>query len=107
MAQRSLCRMSKINQLLDIMALLRTPEKGCPWDLEQTFETIAPYAIEEAYEVQDAINQKDTEALKNELGDLLLQVVFHSQIAKELKLFEFDDVVNAISTKMKHHYKHR
>ena len=71
-----------MNRLLDIMRALRDPETGCPWDKEQTFSSIAPYTIEEAYEVADAIEQKDYEELKKELGDLLLQVVYHSQIAE-------------------------
>ena len=74
---------SPIEELLDIMAKLRNPAGGCPWDLEQTFTTIAPYTIEEAYEVADAITQDNMTALREELGDLLLQVVFHSQMAKE------------------------
>ncbi len=89
-----------IERLLEIMARLRDPERGCVWDLEQTFETIAPYTIEEAYEVEDAIRRRDLDALRDELGDLLLQVVFHAQMASERGAFAFDDVVSAISDKL-------
>ncbi len=82
--------------LLTIMARLRDPAGGCPWDLEQDFASIAPYTIEEAYEVADAIEQEDMPALKDELGDLLLQVVFHAQMAREEGRFDFADVVEAI-----------
>ena len=82
------------------MASLRDPESGCPWDLEQDFASIAPYTVEEAYEVADAIASEDFEALRDELGDLLLQVVFHAQMAKEAGFFDFDDVAGAISDKM-------
>lgn len=92
--------------LLDIMAALRDPQTGCPWDIEQTFETISPYTIEEAYEVDDAIRQGDMAALKSELGDLLLQVVFHAQIAGELGLFDFADIAHAISAKMVKRHPH-
>jgi ATP diphosphatase len=95
-----------IGRLLDIMAELRTPETGCPWDLEQTFETIAPYTIEEAYEVADAITRRDLEDLKDELGDLLLQVVFHARLAEEQKSFSFGDVVEAITNKMIRRHPH-
>ena len=88
------------------MKALRTPETGCPWDLEQTFETIAPYTIEEAYEVADAIEQDDMAELKNELGDLLFQVVFHSQLSSEQSLFDFNDVAEAISEKMIRRHPH-
>ena len=88
-----------IDNLLQIMSQLRHPEDGCPWDVEQSFESIAPYTIEEAYEVQEAITNGDYENLKEELGDLLLQVVFHSQIAKEAKLFAFDEVIDSICKK--------
>ena len=84
--------MTQINQLLEIMAKLRNPNGGCPWDLEQNFATIAPYTIEEAYEVADAIAKGDMDELKAELGDLLLQVVFHAQMASEENRFTFDDV---------------
>ena len=78
------------------MAALRDPQNGCPWDREQTFATIAPYTLEEAYEVADAIDSEDMEALKGELGDLLFQVVFHAQMAKEQGAFDFDEVAQAI-----------
>jgi len=93
-------RKSDIAALLDIMARLRNPDGGCPWDIEQNFETIAPYTIEEAYEVASAIEDKDWSGLKEELGDLLLQVVYHARMAEERKLFDFHDVVGAISAKM-------
>lgn len=95
-----------IDRLLDIMARLRAPEDGCPWDVEQTFETIAPYTIEEAYEVADAIEKEDWASLKDELGDLLFQVVFHSQMASEDGHFAFDDVARAISDKMTRRHPH-
>jgi ATP diphosphatase len=95
-----------IDTLLDIMARLRDPERGCPWDREQDFATIAPYTIEEAYEVADAIERADMAALKDELGDLLLQVVFHARIAEEAGHFAFDDVANAISDKMIRRHPH-
>jgi len=96
----------EVHDLLTIMAQLRDPQSGCPWDIEQTFETIAPYTIEEAYEVDDAIRSGDMDALTDELGDLLLQVVFHSQIATEKGLFTFQDVVSAISDKMIRRHPH-
>ena len=89
-----------IQSLLDIMVALRAPETGCPWDLQQDFASIAPYTIEEAYEVADAIARNDLMDLKDELGDLLLQVVFHARMAEEAGNFGFGDVVEAISTKM-------
>jgi nucleoside triphosphate diphosphatase len=89
-----------ISGLLDIMAKLRTPGSGCPWDLEQNFSTIAPYTIEEAYEVADAIARGDLDDLRDELGDLLLQVVFHARMAEEQNAFSFGDVVEAITRKM-------
>ncbi len=92
--------------LLAVMAALRTPGTGCPWDLEQTFATIAPYTIEEAYEVADAIARDDLAALKDELGDLLLQVVYHSRMAQEHHAFAFDDVVDAITRKMIRRHPH-
>ncbi len=88
------------------MARLRDPQRGCPRDLEQTFGTIAPYTIEEAYEVADAIERKDYPALRDELGDLLFQVVFHSQMAREQGSFGFDDVVAAICDKMERRHPH-
>lgn len=92
--------------LLAIMARLRDPQRGCPWDLQQDFSTIAPYTIEEAYEVTDAIDREDWHDLRDELGDLLLQVVFHAQMAKEQDLFDFDDVAHAISDKMLRRHPH-
>ena len=95
-----------IDRLLSIMARLRDPQAGCPWDLEQDFSTIAPYTIEEAYEVADAIDRNDLGGLKDELGDLLLQVVFHAQMAAEQGAFSFDDVVTAIADKMVRRHPH-
>src|SRR5215204_4441352 len=95
-----------IGRLLAIMAALRTPGSGCPWDLEQTFETIAPYTVEEAYEVADAIERGDLGELKDELGDLLLQVVFHARMAEERGAFDLDDVVRAINDKMVRRHPH-
>jgi len=92
--------MSSIQSLLDTMQQLRDKEKGCPWDIEQTFESLSKYLIEEAYEVTDAIDKKDYLNLKEELGDVLLQVIFHSQIASELKLFNFSDVSNTLNEKL-------
>jgi ATP diphosphatase len=97
---------SPIDRLLAIMAQLRNPDGGCEWDLAQDFSTIAPYTIEEAYEVADAIAGGDPAAICDELGDLLLQVVFHSQIATDDGLFGFDDVANAISDKMERRHPH-
>lgn len=98
--------LSRIESLLQIMAKLRDPDGGCPWDLEQNFATIAPYTIEEAYEVADAIELGDMSELRDELGDLLLQVVFHAQMAKEAKEFQFEDVVRAICEKMIRRHPH-
>lgn len=98
--------MSSITRLLSIMARLRDRTHGCPWDLEQNFRTIAPYTIEEAYEVADAIERDDMQALRDELGDLLFQVVFHAQMASEQGAFAFDDVVNAICDKMERRHPH-
>lgn len=95
-----------IDALLRIMARLRDPSRGCPWDVAQTFATIAPYTIEEAYEVADAIDRGDLAALKDELGDLLLQVVFHARMAEEADAFAFPDVVAAIATKMTRRHPH-
>lgn len=92
--------------LLEIMARLRHPEDGCPWDIEQDFSSIAPYTIEEAYEVADAIVREDMPALKDELGDLLLQVVYHARMAEEDGLFDFADVADAISNKMIRRHPH-
>ncbi len=96
----------KIGRLIDIMAKLRDPDGGCPWDVEQTFASIAPHTIEEAYEVVDAIDQNDMDGLKDELGDLLFQVVFHAQMAKESGDFDFDGVVDAIADKMVRRHPH-
>jgi len=98
--------MTTITPLLDIMVRLRDPERGCPWDVKQTFETVAPYTIEEAYEVADAIDRKDPAALKDELGDLLLQVVFHARMAEEAGQFDFADVVAGIVDKMVRRHPH-
>ena len=95
-----------IERLLDVMRRLRDPKSGCPWDVEQSFATIAPYTIEEAYEVVEAIQQGDMDALKDELGDLLLQVVFHAQMADEAKKFDFDAVAAAIADKMIRRHPH-
>lgn len=95
-----------ITRLLDIMARLRNPQGGCPWDLQQSFSTIAPYTIEEAYEVADAIERNDLPQLRDELGDLLFQIAFHSQLAKEQGAFAFDDVVAAICDKMERRHPH-
>ena len=95
-----------IQRLLIIMARLRDPQGGCPWDLKQTFATIAPYTVEEAYEVADAIDRGDLDDLKDELGDLLFQVVFHARMAEEQGAFDFRDVVAAISDKMERRHPH-
>ena len=95
-----------VTALLDIMSRLRDPQSGCPWDREQTFATIAPYTIEEAYEVAGAIEEKDWPSLKEELGDLLLQVVFHAQMAREQGLFDFQDVARSIADKMRRRHPH-
>lgn len=95
-----------MQELLDIMSRLRDPDGGCPWDLQQDFSTIAPYTIEEAYEVADAIDRNDLASLKDELGDLLLQVVFHAQMADEQGAFGFGDVVAAIAEKMVRRHPH-
>ncbi len=96
----------RVKRLLEIMARLRDPHRGCPWDIEQTFETIAPYTIEEAYEVADAIGRGDLDGLRDELGDLLLQVVFHARMAEERGAFDFADVVDAICEKMIRRHPH-
>jgi ATP diphosphatase len=95
-----------IARLLEIMAALRHPESGCPWDLEQDFASIAPYTIEEAYEVADAIERGDLDHLKDELGDLLLQVVFHARMGEERSAFDFADVVEAITSKLLRRHPH-
>lgn len=95
-----------IKRLIDIMALLRDPDNGCPWDIEQTFASIAPHTIEEAYEVAEAIELGDMPGLVDELGDLLLQVVFHARMAEEDALFAFDDVAEAICDKLVRRHPH-
>ncbi len=95
-----------ITRLIEIMAALRTPGTGCPWDLEQNFETIAPYTLEEAYEVADAIARRDLADLREELGDLLLQVAFHARMAQEQGAFDFGDVVQAITEKLLRRHPH-
>src|ERR1700757_2093716 len=89
-----------IAALIEIMAALRTPGSGCPWDLQQSFATIVPYTIEEAYEVAGAVARGDLDHLRDELGDLLLQVVFHARMAQETGAFDFGDVVHAITSKL-------
>ncbi|HQV73420.1 MAG TPA: nucleoside triphosphate pyrophosphohydrolase, partial [Dokdonella sp.] len=98
--------MPNIDDLLAIMARLRDPDNGCPWDVEQSFETIVPYTIEEAYEVADAVDRRDYADLRDELGDLLLQVVFHARMAEEAGHFRFEDVVAAICNKMVSRHPH-
>lgn len=95
-----------LSRLLDVMARLRDPERGCPWDVEQTFETIAPHTIEEAYEVVEAIRSGDRAALKDELGDLLLQVVFHARMAEEENSFTFNDIVENLTAKLIRRHPH-
>ena len=95
-----------IQRLIEIMAALRTPDTGCPWDLKQNFATIAPYTIEEAHEVADAIERNDLDDLKDELGDLLLQVMFHARMAQEQDAFAFGDVVQAITEKLIRRHPH-
>jgi len=97
---------SKIDDLLGVMRDLRSPDSGCAWDIKQNFKSIAPYTIEEAYEVADAIEREDLDDLRDELGDLLLQVVFHAQMASEQGAFEFDDVVDAVTEKMIRRHPH-
>src|SRR3954470_5311886 len=96
----------QIEDLLRVMARLRDPETGCPWDRDQSFATIAPYTIEEAYEVADAIARDDIAGLEDELGDLLLQVVYHARIAEEQASFDFSGVVDAITAKMIRRHPH-
>jgi len=93
-------------RLIEIMAALRDPEHGCPWDVEQTFQSITPYTLEEAYEVIDAIERNDMEDLREELGDLLLQVIYHSRMAEEEGSFSYDDVVLGITQKMIRRHPH-
>lgn len=106
MSDKNIKTNKRLNKLLDIMVQLRDPETGCPWDIEQNFETIAPYTIEEAYEVAYAIEQHDLGALKSELGDLLFQVVFHARLAEEDGAFSFNDVVESISNKLVQRHPH-
>jgi len=98
--------MDNTKKLLEVMQRLRDPEIGCPWDVKQTFATIAPYTIEEAYEVADAIARENIDDLRDELGDLLLQIVFHAQMADEAGHFNFDDVAGGISEKMIRRHPH-
>jgi len=98
--------MQELHKLLKIMVDLRNPETGCPWDVAQSFDTIAAYTVEEAYEVADAIERKDMDDLKNELGDLLFQVVFHAQMASENNQFDFTDVLNGINDKLVRRHPH-
>ncbi|MEL7547646.1 MAG: nucleoside triphosphate pyrophosphohydrolase [Pseudomonadota bacterium] len=99
-------RQDRFEDLVEIMRALRTPDTGCPWDLEQDFNSIAPYTIEEAYEVSDAIARNDLDELREELGDLLLQVVFHAQMASEIEAFDVRDVIRAINDKMIRRHPH-
>ena len=99
-------RPNNFDRLVKIMAQLRDPDTGCPWDVEQDFESIAPYTLEESYEVVDAIRRKDMQALRDELGDLLLQVVFHSQMASEIGIFDVNDVADGICEKMIRRHPH-
>jgi len=98
--------MRKIDKLLEVMAQLRDPQDGCPWDVQQTFRSIAPYTIEEAYEVADAIDREDYPGLRDELGDLLLQVVFHARMAEEAGYFDFEDIAATIADKMLRRHPH-
>ena len=104
--EKIITALTPIETLKTVMARLRHPEKGCPWDREQTFASVAPYTIEEAYEVSEAIDSKDMTSLKEELGDLLLQIVFHSRMAEESGNFNFDEVAQAISNKMIFRHPH-
>lgn len=104
--ERTIPPKKTMSDLLEVMAALRAPDTGCPWDVDQTFETIAPYTLEEAYEVADAIARRDMVDLRDELGDLLLQVVYHARMAEEQNAFDFADVVNAITTKMIRRHPH-
>lgn len=99
-------QIASLSRLLTVMARLRDPQTGCPWDVEQSFATIAPYTIEEAYEVADAIERGDMDGLRDELGDLLLQVVFHSRIAEEAALFNFADVARQVGDKLVRRHPH-
>ncbi len=95
-----------IQRLIEVMARLRDPDGGCPWDVEQTFATIAPYTVEEAYEVADAIERNDLKDLKEELGDLLFQVIFHARMAEEQGAFAFDELVTAVADKLERRHPH-
>ena len=97
---------SDIRRLIEIMAALRDPVAGCPWDIEQTFASIAPFTIEEAYEVADAVERGSTEDLREELGDMLLQVIFHARMAEEAGMFDFGGVVEAITAKLVRRHPH-
>ena len=97
--------MKEIDKLLEVMTALRDPQNGCPWDLQQDFASVAPYTIEEAYEVADAIERQDIAALRDELGDLLFQVVFHAQMAEEAGEFDFDDGLDAFKAVLPGHYQ--
>ena len=103
---RQLTAEAELRRLLDIMAALRDPDRGCPWDRQQNFDTIAPYTIEEAYEVADAVARHDLGSLSDELGDLLLQVVYHARMAEEAGLFGFADVARTIANKMVRRHPH-
>jgi MazG family protein len=105
-SERKLDPKAEIERLLRVMARLRNPQRGCPWDREQSFKTIAPYTIEEAYEVAEAIAEGDLEMLKHELGDLLFQVVFHARMAEEQGAFDFAEVARALSDKMERRHPH-
>src|SRR4051794_31314639 len=105
-AELALGAPAELARLLEVMARLRDPGRGCPWDQQQTFETIAPYTIEEAYEVADAIARRDMAELPDELGDLLFQVVYHARMAEEAGLFAFADVARAITEKMIRRHPH-
>ncbi len=98
--------MKSIEELIEIMRALRDPKSGCPWDLEQNFQSLIPYTLEEAYEVADAIERNNLDDIKNELGDLLFQIVFYSQLATEQQAFDFDDVAQAISDKLTRRHPH-
>ena len=106
MSKQKITSQSAISELLEVMTQLRDPNTGCPWDKEQTFSTISPYTIEEAYEVADAISSGDMDQLEDELGDLLFQVVFYAQISREGGGFDFDDIATRVSNKMRQRHPH-
>ena len=106
MKQKQYATLSPIDELLSVIAQLRNPKTGCPWDMAQTFKTIAPYTIEEAYEVADAIANENIEQLEDELGDLLFQIVFYAEIAREDGNFDFHDIVRKITSKMRRRHPH-